>query len=58
MKQDHSDDYRLCSLEIRARYLLGLQDGMAMLQTTRMQYTNHAADPENPQAVPRVEMET
>lgn len=43
MNRNHSDDYRLCSPEIRERYLLGLQDGIVMLQATRVQHTNHAA---------------
>lgn len=33
MNRDHSGDYRFCSPEIRERYLLGLQDGIAMLLT-------------------------
>ena len=58
MRRDHSEDYRLCSPEIRDRYLLGLQDGIAMLQATRVQQVNHAATPRIPQAVPRVELGT
>lgn len=58
MNRDHSGDYRFCSPEIRERYLLGLQDGIAMLRTTRMQYTNHAADHGIPQAVPPEEIRT
>lgn len=58
MRRDHSEDYRLCSSEIRERYLLGLQDGIAMLQATRVQQVNHAATPRIPQAVPRVELGT
>lgn len=37
MRRDHIEDYRLCSPEIRERYLLGLQDGIAMLQAARVQ---------------------
>jgi hypothetical protein len=44
MNRNHSDDYRLCSPEIRERYLLGLQDGIVMLQATRVHHANHAAD--------------
>jgi hypothetical protein len=58
MNRDHSGDYRLCSPEIRERYLLGLQDGIAMLRTTRMQRTNHAADHGIQQAVPPEEIRT
>ncbi|HMS86251.1 MAG TPA: hypothetical protein PKD12_21635 [Nitrospira sp.] len=57
MNRDHSDDYLLCSPEIRRRYLLGLQDGLALLQTTRVQHTNHATDPGILQPVPQVEVE-
>ena len=57
MSRDHSEDYRLCSPEVRGRYLLGLQDGIALLHATRMQRANHAADPGIPQIVPRVELE-
>jgi len=56
MRRDHSEDYRLCSPEIRERYLLGLQDGIVMLQATRVQHANHAAAPGIPQAVPRMEL--
>lgn len=55
MNRNHSDDYRLCSPEIRERYLLGLQDGIVMLQATRVQHMNHAAPPEIPHAAPRAE---
>lgn len=58
MKRDHREDYRLCSSEIRERYLLGLQDGIAMLQATRVQHANHAAAPGIPQTVPRMELGT
>ena len=57
MRRDHSEDYRLCAPEIRERYLLGLQDGSAMLQATRV-HANHAAAPGIPQTVPRVELGT
>ena len=58
MSRDHSEDYRLCSPEIRERYLLGLQDGIAMLQTTRVRQANHAPAPGIPQADPRIELKT
>ncbi len=58
MNRDHSVDYQLCSAEIRGRYLLGLQDGIAMLQTTRMKHANRAADPRIPQQAPQVERMT
>jgi hypothetical protein len=38
--------------------LLGLQDGIAMLQAIRVQQVNHAATPRIPQAVPRMELGT
>ncbi len=58
MSRDHSEDYRLCSPEIRERYLLGLQDGIALLQTTRVRQANHATAPGIPQADPRIELKT
>jgi hypothetical protein len=58
MNRDHSDDYRLCSPEIHERYLLGLQDGIVMLQTTRARQAKHAIDPDIPQPVPRVQLVT
>ena len=58
MNRNHSDDYRLCSQEIRERYLLGFQDGIAMLQATRLQYANHAAAPGIPPSVSLVELGT
>ena len=58
MNRDHSDDYRLCRPEIRERYLLGLRDGIVMLQATRVQHANHAAAPEIPQAGRRVKLGT
>lgn len=58
MSRDHSDDYRLCSPEIHERYLLGLQDGIAMLQAARVQQANHAAAPDIPQAVAQIELGT
>ena len=58
MKQDHKDDYRLCSPEVRERYLLGLQDGIAMLQSTRVRQANHATAPGIPQADSRIEIKT
>ena len=58
MNRNHSDDYRLCSEEIRDRYLQGLQDGIAMLQATRVQHANHAAAPGVPPSVPLVELGT
>lgn len=56
MNRNHSDDYRFSPQEIRERYLLGLQDGIAMLQATRVRHTNHATAPGIPQAVPRAEL--
>lgn len=58
MSRDHSEDYRLCSPEIRERYLLGLQDGIAMLQTTRVRQANHVTAPGIPPADPRIELNT
>lgn len=57
MDRDHSDDYRLCSLEIRERYRLGLQDGIAMLHTSRIQRAKQA-DHGISQAAPRMELGT
>ncbi len=58
MNRNHSDDYRLCSQDIRERYQLGLQDGIAMLQATRGHRLNHATAPGMQQAVPQVERGT
>lgn len=58
MSRDHSEDYRLCSPEIRERYLLGFQDGIVMLQTTRVRQANHATAPGIPQADPRIKLNT
>ncbi|MDH4154665.1 MAG: hypothetical protein OEV01_12835 [Nitrospira sp.] len=53
MNRNHSNDYRFCPPDIRERYLLGLQDGLAMLQATRGQHATHATASEISQVVPR-----
>lgn len=35
MNSDHTDNYRLCPPEILGRYVLGFQDGTALLQAAR-----------------------
>lgn len=36
MNSDHTDNYRQCPPEILRRYLLGFQDGTALLQAARV----------------------
>ena len=36
MNSDHADDYRLCPPEIFRRYVLGFQDGTALLRASRV----------------------
>ncbi len=43
LNSDHTDNYRLCPPEIRKRYMLGLQDGTALLRTTRLERTIQGA---------------
>ncbi|MBX3304209.1 MAG: hypothetical protein KF693_18505, partial [Nitrospira sp.] len=48
LNSDHTDDYRLCPPEIRERYVLGLQDGTALLRTTRIERVTHTGETSNP----------
>jgi hypothetical protein len=43
MNSDHTDNYRLCPPEIFHRYVLGFQDGTALLRVTRMECVVHDA---------------
>jgi hypothetical protein len=52
MNRDHTDKYRLCPPEILRRYLLGFQDGTALLRATRVQRMGHAATSGTPQPAP------
>lgn len=49
MGTDHTDYYRLCPPEVLRRYMLGFQDGTALLGATRVQRMTHAATAEAPQ---------
>lgn len=49
MSTDHTDYYRLCPPEVLRRYILGFQDGTALLRAARVQRVIHAAIPETPQ---------
>ncbi len=48
LNSDHTEDYRLCPPEIRERYVLGLQDGTALLRTARIKRAIHAVEPSHP----------
>ncbi len=52
LNSDHTDTYRQCPPEILRRYVLGFQDGTALLQAARVQRV-HAAATETPQPDPR-----
>lgn len=54
MNSDHTDNYRQCPPEILRRYVLGLQDGTALLQASRMQRMIHATTTETLQQGPRI----
>lgn len=41
MNTDHTDHYRLCPPEILRRYMLGFQDGTALLRAARAQRIIH-----------------
>ncbi|MDC8448977.1 MAG: hypothetical protein LV473_11535 [Nitrospira sp.] len=45
----HTDNYQLCFPEVLRRYVLGFQDGTALLRATRVQRMVHAAASETPQ---------
>ena len=49
MDTDHTDNYQLCPSEVLRRYVLGFQDGTALLRATRVQRMVHAATSETPQ---------
>jgi hypothetical protein len=42
MNSDHTDDYRLCPPEILRRYILGFEDGNALLRAARVEHMLHA----------------
>jgi hypothetical protein len=52
MNSDHTDTYQLCPPEILRRYVMGFQDGTALLQAARVQPV-HAATTGTPQPDPR-----
>ena len=54
LNSDHTDNYRQCPLETVRRYVLGVQDGTALLQAARMQRMIHAATTETPQQGPQI----
>lgn len=55
LNSDHTEDYRLCPPEIRNRYVLGLQDGTALLRTVRIERAIQHAGTYN--STPRVEQD-
>ena len=44
MNADHTDTYRLCPPEVFKRYVLGFQDGTALLRAARVQGGIHAVN--------------
>jgi hypothetical protein len=38
MNSDHTNDYRLCPPEILRRYVLGFEDGTALLRAARVEH--------------------
>lgn len=54
MNSDHIDTYRLCPPEIFRRYVLGFQDGTALLQVARVQRVIHAVTTGTPQPTSRI----
>lgn len=42
MNTDHTDTYRLCPPDVFKRYVLGFQDGTALLRAARVQGGIHA----------------
>ena len=52
MNSDHTDIYQLCPPEILRRYVMGFQDGTALLQTARVQPV-HAVAIGTPQPDPQ-----
>lgn len=55
MDSDHTDDYRLCPPAIFERYVLGFQDGTALLRAARVGHPIHAAITGTPQFSPQME---
>jgi hypothetical protein len=51
MNHDHSHNYRLCPPEIFRRYVLGFQDGTALLRAARVQRAVHGASTGTPRPV-------
>ncbi len=43
MNSNHTDTYQLCPPEILRRYMMGFQDGTALLQAARVQRVHPAA---------------
>lgn len=54
MNRDHTNDYSLCHRKIRERYMLGFQDGTALLRATRVERVIHTAITGTPQPVSRM----
>lgn len=55
MNSDHTDNYRLCPPEVFRRYMLGFQDGTAVLRAVRAQRMIHVATSRTPQPASRME---
>ena len=54
MNTDHTNNYRLCPPEVLRRYVLGFEDGTALLRATRVQRMIHTATSGIPQSVSRM----
>jgi len=54
MNRDQTDNYRLCPPEVLRRYVLGFQDGTALLRAARAHRLIHAATTGTPQPAPRM----
>ena len=54
INSDHTNDYRLYPSEICERYVLGFQDGTAMLRAARVERTAHTATAVAPQPAGRM----
>lgn len=48
LNSDHTDDYRLCPPEIRQRYVLGFQDGTALLRAAWLTRAAQATETQDP----------
>jgi len=53
MNNDHSHNYRLCPPEVFRRYVLGFQDGTALLRAARVQGVVYAAPTGTPHQTSR-----